>query len=328
MTISPTCRKLLNTLHEIWDKLWQTTLVIAAVVAPVIKWQRWDSASYDWFGTASTDALPALEAELDAWIASVNGNASNVGRQVTKERGYADSTSSNYAGLVISCGANGNADKGYMQYYTHGSTTSRRVYMGDAFTDDTSRGGYGTVSGGVFDTGVSWYTSGQEASWVLTYDTTDGEEFFNFGPSLGTAKNTSYQDGFTIFKGTDGEWSLVTGDATAKYHVHYFDDAIGTEWTNCARNVNSSDRVRASTTYSYDRYHLYTSVSAGNSANPTTDGRYDVYAASPYLFDYASSSSYNRTGDRRVMTTLGTGDNVYMLTSYYAGPSVLIDLRS
>ena len=296
-------------------------------MAPVIKWQRWDSASYDWFGTSATDALPSLEAELDAWITAVNGNASNSGRQVTKERGYADSTTANYAGLVLSCGANGNASKGYLSYGTYGSTSSKRIYSGDTFADDTSNGGYGTISGGTSDTSVSWYTSGQEANWMLVYDTTDGQEFFSFGPTFGSTPSSTYQDGFFIFKCTDGEWSMVSNDGSSQVHVHYWDDAIGTGWSACGRNA-STDRTRTATTYGYGRYLLFSDSSSQPNAANSTDGSMFVYAASPDVFETISISTYSYTGVRRIFSDLGDGNNVYMLTGYYYGPSFLIDLRS
>ena len=41
----------------------------------------------------------------------------------------------------------------------------------------------------------------------------------------------------------------------------------------------------------------------------------------------AVSETIRRTGDRTILTDLGDGDNVYLLASYYAGPSILVDLR-
>jgi hypothetical protein len=296
-------------------------------MAPTIKWQRWDSASYNWFGTAATDALPSLEAELDAWITAVNGNASNSGRQVTKERGYADSTTANYAGLVISCGANGNTDKGYMSYMTSGGTTSKRVVTGGTYVDDTSLGGYGTISGGFFDTSISWYTSGQEANWMLVYGTTDGQEYFSFGPSFGVSPSTTYQDGFFIFKGTDGEWSMTSNDGSSQIHIHYWDDAISTGWSDCTRDA-SSNKSRTATTFGYGRYLLYSDSSGQTNTANSTDGSAFVFAASPDVFETVTISTYAFTGTRRIFSNLGDGNNVYMLTGYYYGPSFLIDLRS
>jgi len=295
-------------------------------MAPVIKWQRWDSASYDWFGQAATDALPSLEAELDAFITAVNSNASNTGRQLTKERGYADSTTANYAALVISAGANGNTAKGYMQWGCLGSGTSKRAYVGDTFTDDTSNGGYGTVSGGVSDTSITWVTTGEEANWLVVYDLTDGQEYFCFGPAFDT-DDTGEQEGFAIVKCSDGEWSLVTNDASSIYHTHYWDDGgsfVG--WSNCTRGTSatSSDSPSTQGTYSVDRWRLKVNTTLAASS---LDAPSDVYAANPLLCQPSSSSNYYYTGRRRLITDIGDGTNVYILNTAYYGPSVLIDLR-
>lgn len=295
-------------------------------MAPTIKWQRWDSASYDWMGTAATDALPALEAELDAWITTVNGNASNTGRSIVKERGYADSTTANYAGLVISAGANGNTAKGYLAYGTYGSATSKQIYTGDTYVDDTSRGGYGTVSGGPTDTGVSWISSGQEASWVIVSNTTDGQEYFCFGPRPGNTDSNIYQEGFFIFKCTDGEWSMTANDASSHYHVHYWDDALGTGWGSCTRST-TADLTRQATSNTYGRFMLHGGTSGLVNSAGSVDGAEYVYAASPDVLETTGSSTYYFTGRRRVLTTLGDGNNVYVLNGYYFGPSFLVDLR-
>lgn len=293
-------------------------------MAPTIKWQRWDSASYNWFGTASTDALPSLEAELDAWITTVNGNASNVGRSVTKERGYADSLEADRAGLVMSFGTNGNTSKGYYSYVTS-STSVKKLTSGGTYSDNTSNGGYGTVGGGTYDSSVSWRTSGYEASWLIISDTTDGQEYFCFGPSFGGSSNT-YEEGFFIFKGTDGEWSMTSNDGASQIHVHYWNDGIGTEWGPCNRGINSDTAAISGSNY-YTRYMLYAGTSWENSANPT-DGRQYVYAANPDVLNVSSSGTYRETGYRRVLSDLGDGNNVYVLTGYYYGPSFLVDLRS
>ena len=294
-------------------------------MAPTIKWQRWDSAAYNWLGQNATDALPSLEAELDAWITTVNANASNTGRQLAKVRGYASSTTTNYAGLTIEAGANNNADKGYLQYFS-ASTTAKKIYAGNTFADDTSNGGYGTVSGGSSDTGVSWATSGTEANFLLVYDTTDGQEFFSFGPTFGTTNVTSYQDGFFIFKATNGEWVMDTQDGSSHHMIHYWNTTEG--WDNCNR-ATSADSIAPAGTYLYGRFALRKSSATSFSyTGQAGEIKSVVYAANPVLLETNTSSTYNQTGTRRVMTDLGDGTNVYVLTAYYYGPNIFIDLRS
>lgn len=291
-------------------------------MAPTIKWQRWDSASYDWFGATSADALPGLEAELDAWITAVNGNASNSGRTVTKERGYADSTGGNYAGLVISCGANSDTAKGYLQYAVLNSTSTKKIYAGDTFVDDTSNGGYGAVSGGPSDTSVSWYTSGQSADWLICYDTTDGEEFFIFGPSLGASQSANYMDGFMIMKATDGEWLLNSNDGSNNVAIHYYDDDGGTGWStpNGSSSAKSTVNARSQNTL-YWRFGLYSATTPDTSFV----GSRVVYAANPNLLNTYTGKT--DTGTRTIITDLGNGNNVYILSLYYYGPTLLVDLR-
>jgi len=297
-------------------------------MAPTIKWQRWDSASYNWFGTTATDALPSVEAELDAWITTVNGNASNVGRQVTKERGYADSTTANYASLVISCGANSNTAKGYMSYGCLGGTTAKKNYVGNAYTDDTSNGGYGTVSGGPSDTSVSWYTSGQEANFLIVTGVVDGEEYFCFGPTIGATPNYSYMDGFFISKATDGEWFMVTGDgasASVRLATHYWDDDYSTGWSTLTRTATGATSILTRGPWETGRYGLI----AASSTNPTLiSSTARIYAASSDVYAPATTTTQYNTGDRTVFTDLGTGDDVYLLTGYHYGPSFLVDLRA
>lgn len=293
-------------------------------MAPTIKWQRWDSASYDWFGQASTDALPSLEAELDAWIATVNGNASNSGRSVVKERGYASSTTANYAGLVMSCGAAGNTAKGYLAYGTYGTTT-KRVYVGDTYADDTSNGGYGTVSGGFYDSGVSWITSGNEASWLLVTSVVDGQEYFSFGPSFGNS-NPAQEEGFTIFKCTDGEWSLVSSDSASQFHTHYWDDDSSTGWLNCSRSPGYADQPGYQSGNFASRFGIE-AVSGNQGSLVGANSPSIVYAANPDMMAPSNVSTYLLTGNRKVYSDLGNGDDVYLVTGYAYGASFLVDLR-
>lgn len=293
-------------------------------MAPTIKWQRWDAANYNWLGQNTTDALPSLEAELDAWIATVNGIASNAGRQLAKKRGYASSTTTNYAGLVIEAGANNNTEKGYLQYISV-EPTRKSVYAGDTFSDDTSKGGYGTVSGGSADTVVTWRTSGSEANFLLVYDTTDGQEFFAMGPSFGTT-GTSVMDGFVIFKCTDGEWAMASSDASF-YHVTHYWGADNGGWNNCGR-TSSADNAVYATAYVYSRFSIVKAASGGTSYTGRSDEPKPImYAANPALLSPNESSKYNQTGTRRVFTDLGDGTNVFVLSCYYYGPCVLVDLR-
>lgn len=292
-------------------------------MAPTIKWQRWESAAYNWFGQAATDPLPSMESELDAWIATVNGNASNTGRQLTKMRGYASSTGGNYAGITVRAGANGNAAYGYFQYACLNATTSKVVRMGNSFTDDTSNGGYGTLDGGPVDTSVSWVTSGSSADWLLVTGTVDGQEYFIFGPSFGSPSTTN-QDGFVIMKGFHGEWVFVTADggSTVVQAYSYFDDAISTGWDSLSRGSVSNSTILSASSSTYGRFVI---AANGGGTPGLSGGR--VYAASPDLYEPSVTTTYYYTGYRRVLTDIDAGGQVYMLNTYYYGPTVLVDVR-
>ena len=152
-------------------------------------------------------------------------------------------------------------------------------------------------------------------------------KFAGLGVSNQFSAFTDEGDGFFIFKCTDDEWSMVSNDASSQYHVHYWDDVISTGWSNCSHSTNV-DTARTQISFSYGRYSLYSaSTNLTNSVGPT-EGSQFVYAANPNVYEATASSSYYYTGRRRVFDDLGDGNNVYMLTGYYLGPSFLIDLRS
>jgi hypothetical protein len=261
--------------------------------------------------------------QLGLWIADVNTNASNTNRPLVIERDASSSTAANYAGLVISAGAEGTTDRGYMTYACMGSTSSRRLYVGNVYDNGAGNGGYGNVSGLSSDTLVSFHTSGVEANWLIVYDNEDGKEFFTFGPTFGS-RSSVYEDGFTIFKRTTGEWCMVTGDGSNQYPVSYVNTSQFTGWTQPNRgssSVTSAADRRAST---IGRYTLFASSTAGTSV---IDEEFFWVAANPNLMTPSNTSTYYDTGDRVVLTDLGDGTNVYLVTSYFYGPMVLIDLR-
>lgn len=294
-------------------------------MAPTIKWQRFDTASYDWFGTTATDALPQIEAELNAWIATVNANPSNAGRQITKMRGYADSTTTNYAGITLRYGANNNTAYAYSFFGCRGSISNRAWYLGTTYADDTSNGGYGTISNGTSDTSISFLTSGYDADFMLTYDTTDGQEYFLFGPRFSN-DSVSYQDGFSIIKSTTGEWLFESGDGNANRLVfHYFDDAVSTGWSAVNRTTNGTSKM-VPENESFSRYYL----AAQNSGSPSPtsfSGNVKVVAANPSLLQPQNNSYYFKTGTRRILTDISANNDFFLLASYYYGPTVLVDLR-
>lgn len=293
-------------------------------MAPTIKWQRWDTASYNWFDQTAGAAFPALVSELSAWITTVNGNASNTGRQLTLMRDHTDSTSTaNTIMFTLRAGANSNTKYGYMQYGSYASTTVKNVVLGNVYADDTTRNGYGTVSGLVTsDTSISHISSGQDFNSLIITGTVDGEEYFIWGPHI---SGTTYQDGFYIVKATTGEWVMGANDGAVHQTISYFNDSVTTDnWAEISRGASGSS-VTAPSAISYSRLefrpYAYFSSSLTGLVGP------GVYAASADLYCYANTSEGDETGDRRVLSDLGNGTNVYMLTSMHYGPTVLVDLR-
>ena len=292
-------------------------------MAPTIKWQRWDSASYDFNSTDADAALPQFEGELLAWIAAVNANPSNAGRQITQLKGYADSTAENYAGTVVRVGANNDTEFAYFMHAQLGSVSYKQFQLGPVYTDDGSNGGYGAISGGDNDTQMSWKSNGTEADWLIVYDTTDGQEFFCWGPRMGSSAN--YQDGFIVFKATNGEWTINTSDGTTTNQMcyHYFDDEVSTGWSSIDRTNNYGAQVPVATE-TFSRYRLYTRGTDSGSYI----GRAYVTAANPSLFIPHGSTAVSKTAKRTVFTDLSPNNDVYMLSMYYFGPQVFVDLRS
>lgn len=296
-------------------------------MAPVIKWQRWDSASYNWNGHSASDPVAAIDEILDEWILAVNANASNVGRQVTKMRDYTD-FSGNYNGHVLRLGANSNTEYGYFVCGTHNSTSSLRFYMGDTYTDDTSNGGFGTVNisnGGSSDTSVATRTTGQEGNFLLCYDVADGQEFFTFGPYFPSSYQYQYANGWVIFKTTKGEWAIAANDYTARYCYTYHDDAVSTGWGNLTRNTSTNQDIRYVSTASgyYGRFTAYNGETSAPLATTFGD-TYTLAAANDALL-YASGSTGDLTGKRLVNTTEDPDRGIYLLTTYYSGPTIYVD---
>ena len=292
-------------------------------MAPTIKWQRWDTANYDWFDKTAGAALPSLMDELSAWVAAVNGNASNSSRQLIIERDHNSSLQADYGGFVISAGAPGTADRGYFQTGVF-SGSQRRFYLGDVYDNGNGLGGYGSVSNGGSDSNISFRTSGYEASWLITFDTADGEEYFSWGPYFNN-NGDSYMDGFIIYKKTTGDWVLMANDGYYRQSFSYINTSDFTGWAHPNRSNTITYDVRYSSAYMFNRYMAAAETQASTSI--IGEGL-AWYAANPALMSNNISNSAQETGSRFILSDLGDGNNVYLLTLFHEGPSLLVDLRS
>ena len=180
------------------------------------KYQAWTSGTWDWDSNNAGSACVELVSELDAWIALINANPSQVGKQVVRRRGPADSTTAGWRGFVVEFPFNTTAASMYVSLHSN-ATTNLRFYAGDQYTDDASNGGYGTVSatnGLSSDVSISWKNSiTTSGSFVIGYSTVDTEEFFCVGWFLDSSN--TYADSVTIYKNTYGEWTAMMNDGNS-----------------------------------------------------------------------------------------------------------------
>lgn len=186
------------------------------------KYQAWTNATWAWDSAAAGTPCVELEAELDAWIAAVNLNASQSGKQVVKIRGAADSTTANYRGWGVELPAQNTTGSLYVRTFSAGSTVLR-FYASTGFTDDTSNGGYGNATGTVgSDTSIAWKnTVTTDGSFIIGYSTVNGEEFFHWGWAIDSSSSTS--DSVTIAKDQSGEWMAYCTDSTSVSGLGYDD---------------------------------------------------------------------------------------------------------
>ena len=300
-------------------------------MAPVIKYQRWEAASYDIWAEGPTDALPSLEAEVDAWIATVNGNASNTSRQLAKVKGYLDAnvgTTGNLKGFLFSAGANNNTEFGYLRWLVSNSSNAVSHVTGTNFNDDgTSNNGYGlltTSTGGHTDSSL-FIRDGQDVDFIIAYDTTDGAEFYCEGYNY--ANSGSYDAGFAIWKAENGEWVFESNDGTSYNVLHYWTDGSGpTGWNNGARSSSAGATSSNSVTIeTWAKRTFYATSFTDFDPVAFPDGG-KIVAASPYLL--CNISGY--LGGRVIAWTGAAGsptNEVYKISMVNNGPFVYVDAR-
>ncbi len=299
---------------------------------PQIKWQRFDTAGYNWLGKDPSDALPQIHAEFSAWLAVVNAHTSNAGRQISTVKDYTNG-SGNYAGWTFKLSENNNTEHAYIVLCSV-SGTAKTCQIGSGWTDNGGNGGYGamlTASQWVSDASISWDASGAGADFILMSDTTEGEEFFIMGVNINGS--TSYE-GWVIWKADDGTWVFDTNDSTSGYTAAYFDDAIGTGWgpmdRSASRGTDTNVRFTASTSASYFvPYYTYDSLSITTpDTNPLNTDAWRIgrkLAANERLCtgenDFVGGRTYVYTG-------FDPDNKVYRIMSWPYGPSVWMDVRN
>ena len=183
------------------------------MAADAFKTQAWNNTGWGWDQATAGSPCEQMLTELRGWITTINGNAAQSGKQVVLERDENSSTTADYRGFTINMPAITTTGSLYFQMFSS-TTTTLQMRWGNSFTDDTSNGGYGTITSGGFDSSIGWKnTVTTEAQMNVCYGTVNGEEFFACGWALDSS--TSYSDHFTLFKDINGEWAVVQNDGTS-----------------------------------------------------------------------------------------------------------------
>jgi hypothetical protein len=264
---------------------------------PVGKYKFWDSTTANGLGTSANDFWPALEAELDAWISAISGNASLTGSVPIKLKGTADSTNANYLGFVVELPHSTDPSMYVQSYCSSSVTMTQRV--GETYSDNGTQGGYGAISG-VSDTeSGSWTATGIDLGIFLAYDTTDGEEFFVAG--RWGSDTISFHDPLVIIvRGIAGNWSGTVVDTTTSGMVFYD--------RNASTFVSSSISTRTGSEMTF-----FSSAASTTSPGISQTSQF-VTANSRILTTYGSAD----TGD-----SFGDAPYTAYATAYY-GPTVII----
>jgi len=198
-------------------------------MAPTAEVQRWSAAAVNWGGNATSTGLSyAINQKLRDWIAVVNANGSNVNKQLELWKDETDSTGTTYQGMVMRIYWGSGVDD-HFYFSANGTNTSTIVSAAEVWNDNGSREGYGT-----FGTG-SWYTTDNQSKSLggaydvdlyITYDTTNGEEFFSWNWG-GQSNNNAYQDACTIYKTNFNNWQVMFNDGSSLKGAAYSIGASG-----------------------------------------------------------------------------------------------------
>ena len=182
-------------------------------MAATFKTQAWDNTTWGWDSAAAGSPCEQMLSELRSWITTVNGNATQSGKQLVLQRDETSSTTANYRGFTIETPAQTTTGSLFFQFYS-ASTTNAHARWGNAFTDDTSNGGYGAVTSGNSDTSITFKTAATtSAQMQVAYGIVNGEEFFYCGWIIDSS--STYGDNWGIFKNQNGEWTAHMNDGTA-----------------------------------------------------------------------------------------------------------------
>lgn len=215
------------------------------------KTQLWDNTTWGWDQATAGSPCEQMCSELRSWITTINANAAQSGKQVVLERDETSSTTANYRGFTINLPAINSVSNLYVQYYSD-STTNMNARWGTAYANDTTLGGYGTVSSGSSDTSIGWKnTVAATGQMQVAYGVVNGEEFF--GCAWYIDSSSAYADGFLFFKDQNGEWAYAGNDGTTV--IGYAYDSIRGGWVS----VIAESYFYSTTYFSVMQYALTTS---------------------------------------------------------------------
>ena len=188
----------------------------------IVKYQEWTSGTYNWFSSTNTDTCGEVINELKDWVTTINGNASQSGKQLVVEKDESSSTNANYFGFVLNCPAQNTTGSIYTAFHTNLSTRAQWE-AGTGWTDNGNQGGYGDI-GGTFesDTDISWLsTVASNAQFLTMKGVVNGEEYFVLAWYLNGSVVTN--DSLWIFKDQSGEWCSMVNDGGTMQSLFYDD---------------------------------------------------------------------------------------------------------
>ena len=285
-------------------------------MAPTAEIQRWSAAAVDWGANATSTGLSyALNQKLRDWIAVVNGNAANVNKQVEMWKDETSSTSSSYQGMVLKVYYNSGVDD-HFYWGVYGTNTIHNIRGSKFWNNNGSNGGYGTYSSSAYyfgDTQSKQLAGTLDATMYITYDTTNDQEFFSWCVTDDGGSST-YQDGNTILKASNGQWFCMSNDSISMRPVTYSNslgDVNATE-SSAVTSVNQTvDEYNAGQYFRVARFAVVPNTSAG-----TPGGLVPItYAKNPFLGTTAYGTV--RSGDYYVHDQGGPNETVVVCNGYY-----------
>lgn len=272
-------------------------------MAATVKTDTYTSASYNWDSASTGQPCKDVVDELKSWVTIINGNASQTGKQVVVLRDETDSTTTNYRGWAVELPQTG-TDTLYTSFHTN-TATNARFYSGTGFTDDTSNGGYGTVTPTLeTDTSMSWLTTAAiDVHFGLAYGIVDGEEFFFVGWDLGA--DATYSDMWGIFKTTEGYWAAIATDYTTVKGGSY-------------GGVSTEDTIQLATMSGSTTAHVPGSPIYYKTSQTSTTDVFAVMAKSPDIYNNHLSrafGNYNTFSDGSILISLAGSNRIAFRTS-------------